>query len=315
MRQSPRLTVVMPVYNAMPYLRDAVASVLNQSHKDLILQVIDDGSTDDGLTYLYSIGDARLQVLEVKGRNGQGAARNLAIERCETEYLAFADADDISLPNRFEKQIAYLDGHPAIGMLGSHFAYIGSSNQPGLIPPLAQEHDAIRSDLLLGRHAVSNPTLMFRTSVFKQTGAFRINGAGEDVDLFLRMTEHTRVENLSEILCHYRLHASSTNSQQALTLLHRYAHAAECAHLREKHLPETTFEDFRERQAKRSSWVRTLEQMDLHAKMQYRGGVVDLLNGSKIRGYGRFGLAALLSPQRLVQRLTRSIRGSQRRPN
>src|ERR1700712_2159931 len=222
---SVRLTVVMPVYNAMPYLRDAVASVLEQSFHDFRLMAIDDNSGDDSLAYLHSIQDPRLTVLVLERRQGQGAARNRVIQHCETEYLAFADADDICLPDRFEKQIAYMDLHPEVGMLGSRFAYIGPTNRPGLAPPLALDHEAIRRDLLRGRHAVANPTLVFRTSVFERTGAFRINGAGEDVDLFLRMTEHTRVANLNQILCLYRLHSNSTNAQQAQTLLRRYAHA------------------------------------------------------------------------------------------
>jgi glycosyltransferase involved in cell wall biosynthesis len=298
----------MPVFNAMPYLRDAVRSILDQKFRDLELVVVDDGSRDGSRSYLDSVQDSRLTVLETGGRKGQGAARNIAIRRSQTEYLAFADADDISLPNRFERQIAVMDERSEIGMLGSRFAYIGASGRPGMSPPLALDHDAIRRDLLLGRHAVANPTLIFRTSVFEQTGVFRIHGAGEDVDLFLRMTEHTRVANLDEVLCHYRLHSSSTNSQQAEMLLRRYAHASECALLRERHLPESSFEEFCERQSRRSLWARKLEEMDLRSGVQYRRGVLDLLDGSRVRGYARFGVAALMSPQRLVQRALRAVR-------
>ena len=298
----------MPMYNALPYLRDAVASILDQSFRELRLLVIDDSSTDDSVAYLDSIQDSRLTLLRMEGRQGQGAARNLAIRACQTEYLAFADADDISLPDRFATQIAYMDSHPDTGMLGGRFAYIGSSGKSGLTPPLALDHETIRRDLLLGRHAVANPTLLFRTSVFERAGAFRINGAGEDLDLFLRMTEHTKVANLNEILVHYRLHASSTNAQQGQTLIRRYAHACECARLREAGLPESDFEEFCMRHARQPWWVHALERMDLLSGVQYRKGVLQLLQGSKVRGTMRFGLAALLSPQRLVQRLSRIVR-------
>ncbi len=307
LQQTPRVTVVMPMYNALPYLREAVASILSQTFRDLRLLVIDDSSTDDSMAYIRSVHDSRLSVL-TQDHKGQGAARNLAIEGCETEYLAFADADDISLPARFERQIAYMDAHRDVGMLGSHFAYIGSSGRPGLMPPLALDHESIRRDLLLGRHAVANPTLMFRTSAFARAGAFRINGAGEDLDLFLRMTEHTRVANLEEILVHYRLHASSTNASKGQTLLRRYAHACECARLREQGLPESEFAEFCERQARRPAWVHLREKMDLLAGMQYREGVLQLLNGEKAGGYLRFGMAGLLSPQRLTQRVSRVMR-------
>ena len=308
MQPPARLTVVMPVYNAMPYLQEAVTAVLGQSFRDFQLLAVDDGSTDASLKYLLSIEDPRLNVLQMEGRQGQGAARNRVIEGCDTEYLAFVDADDIPLPHRFERQIAYMDRHPAVGMLGTRFAYIGEAGRPGPTPPLALDHDQIRRDLLLGRHAVANSTLMFRTSVFEGTGAFRINGAGEDLDLFLRMTEQTRVANLDDVLSHYRLHSTSTNAQQAQTLLHRYSHAIECAHLREQARPESSFEDFRARQARRPFWVRSLERLDLLSGMQYRKAVVQLLSGSRIKGTIRLAFAALLSPKRLAQRVHRAIR-------
>ncbi len=298
----------MPVYNAMPYLQEAVSAVLHQTFRDFQIFVVDDGSTDASLKYLHSIEDPRLTVLRMEGRQGQGAARNRVIEACNTEYLAFVDADDVPLPHRFERQVAYMDQHPLVGMLGTRFAYIGEAGRPGSTPPLALDHDQIRRDLLLGRHAVANSTLMFRTSVFQRTGAFRINGAGEDLDLFLRMTEQTRVANLDDVLSHYRLHSTSTNAQQAQTLLDRYSHAIECAHLRERGHTESSFDDFRARQGRRSFWVRSIERMDLLSGMQYRKAMVQLLSGSRIRGTIRLAFAALLSPKRLAQRVRRAVR-------
>ncbi len=298
----------MPVYNAMPYLQEAVSAVLYQTFRDFQIFAVDDGSTDASLKHLLSIADPRLTVLQMEGRQGQGAARNRVIEACNTEYLAFVDADDVPLPQRFERQIAYMDQHPPVGMLGTRFAYIGEAGRPGPTPPLALDHDQIRRDLLLGRHAVANSTLMFRTSVFERTGAFRINGAGEDLDLFLRMTEQTRVANLDDVLSHYRLHSTSTNAQQARTLFDRYSHAIECAHLRERDHPESSFEDFRARQGRRPFWVRSLERMDLLSGMQYRKAMVQLLSGSRIRGTIRLAFAALLSPKRLAQRVHRAVR-------
>ena len=135
-----RVTVVMPVYNAMPYLRAALASILGQSFKDLRCVAVDDGSNDDSLAFLHSVTDQRVTVLRMERRCGQGAARNLVLRDCKTEYVAFADADDISLPARIALQVAYLDEHLEVGMLGTGVSYIGVSGKAGFSPPLASDH-------------------------------------------------------------------------------------------------------------------------------------------------------------------------------
>jgi glycosyltransferase involved in cell wall biosynthesis len=301
-----RLTVVMPFFDAMPYLEEAVASILNQTFTDFVLVAIDDGSGDGSLAYLRSLSDTRLRILQMPRNSGQGAARNEALRICDTEFVAFADADDVFLPRRFERQVSYLDRYPDTGMLGTRIAFIGDCGRAGFAPPIPTEHDRIRKDLLRGRHAVANSTLMFRTSVFARTGAFRISGAGEDWDLFLRMTEQTRVANLSDVLVYYRLHGRSTSSRKAGILRLRYAHASECALRREASLPERTFEAFCAEQA--SSRLSACADYFRGASLeQYRAGVRDVLDGAHVRGYARLASSALLAPDRLAQRLSRAF--------
>lgn len=303
-----RVTVVMPVYNGMPYLPLAVSAVLEQSFQDFFLIAVDDGSTDDSLKYLSSIVDPRLTIMRKAQRSGQGAARNAALEVCKTEYVAFADADDICLPSRLEQQVAFLDRHPKVGMLGTGVRYIGSRGRPVLSPPLSLNHPEIRRDLQHGRHAIVNGSLMFRACVFKRTGVFRISGPGEDWDLFLRMTEETEVANLPQILLHVRLHGGSTNATQARALHLRYAHACECAMNRESSLPEASFENFCSRRLKRAIWVRLVDELAQLALSQYRAGTAAIAEGAAIEGYGRFAFAAILAPQKLVQRALRKVR-------
>lgn len=303
-----RLTVVMPVFNAMPYLPLAVRSILDQSLQDLSCVAVDDRSTDNSYDYLRSITDPRLTTLKMERRSGQGAARNLVLQHCRTEYVAFADADDISLPDRMALQVAYLDENPDVGMLGTGVAYIGATGKPGFPPPLPTGHMAIRKDLLRGRHAVSNNSLMFRTRLFERTGLFRIGGAGEDWDLFLRMTEATRAANLPRILCYNRMHRGSTTARQARTVRLRYAHARECAERREASLPETTFEDFCDRASRGAIWARCADQMDQTSASQYRIALATILEGAVITGYGRLAIASLLAPHRVAQRVSRALR-------
>lgn len=303
-----RLTVIMPVHNAMPFLREAVKSITSQTYQDLRLLIVDDGSTDGSTRFLKTIDNDRVSVTWRKTRSGQGAARNLALARCDTEYTAFMDADDLSLQSRFAKQIKFLDDNQDIGAVGTKISYIGESGRWGFSPPLALSHDEIRKDLLRQRHALVNATMMFRTEVLQKAGGFRIDGAGEDWDLFLRITELSRVANLDEILYLYRIHRSSSTGVQAKHIGLRYAHACECARIRCLGGEEPTFDEFCVMQQKRPLWKQWIGNIDAHASACYREAMEEILNGIGWTGYLRLVLAVALSPGRLAQRASRTLR-------
>jgi glycosyltransferase involved in cell wall biosynthesis len=313
MRQ-PELTVIMAVHNGMPYLPEAVDSVLRQTFTDFRLIVVDDASRDGSAAYLKSLDDPRLQIIHQPWQGGQGAARNAALAQCDTDLIAFADADDVCCPERFERQVSYLKGHAEIGLLGTRVAYLGRDGRTGFAPPLAREHASIRTDLLAGRHALVNATLMFRRSVLLQAGVFRIGGAGEDWDFFLRMTEVSKAENLQEVLYLYRLHEASTNAVKARELQLRYAHACDAARRRQAGQKEEAFESFKQRQQDRSTVARAVELLDVYSGTLYRRGITAVLHGQNVAGYSQLVLAALLSPKRLTQRLQRGLRSRQFTP-
>jgi glycosyltransferase involved in cell wall biosynthesis len=302
----------MPVYNAMPYLEEAVHSITSQTFEDFSLLIVDDGSTDGSLAFLKTLTDRRVSIIPSSIRGGQGAARNLALAQCETEYTAFMDADDVSLQTRLEKQVEFLDENRAIGFVGTRILYMGESGRRGFSPPLSLTQSEIRIDLLRQRHALVNATLMFRTKLLKACGGFRIYGAGEDWDLFLRMTELCRVANLDEILYLYRVHKGKTTTVQAEHVRLRYAHACECARVRCEGGVEKNFSDFCERQRTRPLWKRWAEQLDECASSIYREALQYILNGCPLKGYARLMLAAMLSPKRLAQRVQRAVRAARR---
>lgn len=118
-----RLTVILPVYNAMPHLPSAVESILRQSFTDFAFVIVNDGSTDESRQYLNSLQDSRIEVIN-QANGGQGAARNAALRRSHSEYVALMDADDISLPDRFRSQLEYLESHPGVVILGTQFEFL-----------------------------------------------------------------------------------------------------------------------------------------------------------------------------------------------
>jgi hypothetical protein len=168
-------------------------------------------------------------------------------------------------------------------------------------------HSRIREDLLAGRHALVNPTLMFRAEVFRALGGFRIPGAGEDWDLFLRATEVTRVANIDALLYWYRIHLNNTNFRQARTLRLRYAHACDSARRRAEGQGELPFAKFVELQSAVPAWSAIAADLDQFSALQYRKALGEILDGRPAIGYARLAMAAGCSPGRLLQRLRREF--------
>ena len=108
----------MPVYNDATYLREAVDSILAQSYRDFTLLIVDDGSTDATPGILSSYADKRIRILRHGKNLGRAHARNTALNAADSEYLAWMDGDDISLPERLATQVAFMDAHPHISVCG-----------------------------------------------------------------------------------------------------------------------------------------------------------------------------------------------------
>ena len=109
----------MPVYNAGPYVAKAITSILNQTLKNFELIIIDDGSTDNSTAVLRAFTDRRMVFLDNKTNKKLTATLNRGIAHAQGEFIARMDADDIAAPSRFERQAAFLDANPQVGILGS----------------------------------------------------------------------------------------------------------------------------------------------------------------------------------------------------
>jgi glycosyltransferase involved in cell wall biosynthesis len=303
----PEVSVIMSVYNGMPYLPEAVDSILTQTFRDFIFLIINDGSTDGTKDYLSRLTDQRLQVVH-QSNHGQGAALNRGIAMCETEFLARMDSDDVSLPFRLEAQLDYLSAHKDVGLVGTQIAYFTAQGHSGFSPPLALEHEAIYADLLRDVHSMNHPSVMCRTSVIKDIGGYRVDTVGQDWDMFLRMGEASRLANVNTVLHLYRCHGRSANARHQLEVRTQHAYACHCARRRAEGRPEISFAEFLTEHRARPLWQRVAEAMDVHALAQYRRGLAEILSSHRVSGYTHMISAALCSPMWTAQRLSRSIR-------
>ena len=215
---TPAISVVMPVYNAALYLRQALDSVLAQTFTDFEVVVIDDGSTDDSSAMLddYARRDARVNVFHRENR-GITATRNELITRCRGEFMAVFDSDDVCLPVRFERQLAHLRANPDVTCLGAAWELIDDHGRrlTKITPPLADAD--VQAVALKGHSPMCHSATIMRLDAVRRVGGYDPGlQQAEDLDLYLRLGELGRIENLPEILLQYRVHPASVSERKCV---------------------------------------------------------------------------------------------------
>lgn len=216
----PLVSVVMPVFNAGVYLSEAIDSILNQTFSDFELIIINDGSTDDSLNLLkeYEGLDARIVLISRENR-GLVSTLNEAVDLARGTWLARMDQDDISIPHRFERQLAWLEAADA-DMCGSWAKLFGTKDTR--ILKHAQTDAAIKLELLFGT-PFAHPAVMMKTEYLKQLRYDKAWEKCEDYDLWERAARAGwKMGNIPEVLLLYRQHADQLSSksfvsQQQLT--------------------------------------------------------------------------------------------------
>lgn len=209
MADSPLVSVVMPAYNARRYVAEAIDSVLAQNFADFEFLIIDDGSTDGtgDLLQDYSERDRRIRVIN-QPNSGVGAALNRGIEQSRGRYIARMDSDDACMPDRFEKQVDYLNRNPDCVLVGARVLMIDQDGCPLFeMESVQTTHEQIDRLLMEARWSIVHPSVMMRTDVVRKLGGYNNDLVPvEDHDLFLRLAEVGKLANLPEILLKYRKH-------------------------------------------------------------------------------------------------------------
>ncbi len=208
----PRVSVVMPAYNAEPYIAEAIESILNQTFADFECIIIDDGSADRTADVIRGFSDPRIRFVQNERNEGVAAALNRGLALASGEYIARMDADDICFPDRFEKQVAYMDTHPEVAVLATGTEKFGRDRGVMLF---SERWETLKIDLLFAC-CFAHPSVMIRAAVLKRTGLCYDPSFSrmEDYDLWDRLSVENRLAALPDVLLRYRIHASQVTCQK-----------------------------------------------------------------------------------------------------
>ena len=213
----PKVSVLVPIYRTREdFLRAAIDSILGQTFRDFELILLDDCPEESREAVVRSYDDKRIVYLKNDRNLGITPSRNRLIDLAKGEYLAIFDHDDVSLPTRLEKQAAYLDAHPEVGVVSSWVGTVGG----GRVVRNPERDEDIRITLMWDC-PVTHSAAMIRKSVLTGNGIRyeEYFSPAEDYGLWCRLVPVTKFHNIPEVLFEYRDHAENTSLTQAERML------------------------------------------------------------------------------------------------
>lgn len=217
----PKVSVIVTVYNRASMAREAIGSLLAQTFQDFEIVVVDDGSTDGSADAIRAIDDPRIKLIVHERNLGIPSARNSGLDAARGEYIAWLDSDDLARPRRLELQVAYLDAHPEIAMIGASTGTISRKGRRSWIPrPRPSSHERIVS-MLQFRTPMLQSSIMGRAEVLKQYPYRLEYPVCQDLDMFIRLTRDHRVANLPQVLVDRRFHENQVVRTRADKIVDR----------------------------------------------------------------------------------------------
>ena len=302
----PLLSVILPVYNQEKYVAETIESVLSQTFADFELLLHDDGSTDGSAVIIrrYAAQDARIRA-SFAPNAGKCEATNRLVEQAQGQWCAFLDADDVMLPERLEKQVAFHRAHPDVDATSCHCQYINEHGQHlGL-----QRHPGLRTPKD-GRQALADGQyvqcaftgLMISRQAYEQSGGLRSQfWPCEDFEFSNRLLEQGfTLVIIQEVLVQYRIHALAVTTQKPMQTFDKVGYVMQCLNLRRAGQAETSFTEFTAERQRNPWWARVNRRRYNYAQFFFRNAGIAVMS----KQYFSFGwqllVSCLLSPQHVL---------------
>lgn len=202
---SPLISVVMAVYNRAALVGEAIQSILDQTFDRFEFIIVDDGSTDQSVAVIRQYRDPRIRLIQLPENRGHTVARNIGNEAARGAYIAVIDSDDIALPQRLEKQLAFMEAHPEVGLCGCSAHWIDEVGQKQSTWRAIGDPALCRANLVFGM-SFHHPTWLVRRAIYEQL-AYRTEWElAEDLDFMIEAAHITTLAGLRDILMLCRDH-------------------------------------------------------------------------------------------------------------
>jgi glycosyltransferase involved in cell wall biosynthesis len=226
MNNTPEISVIMAVFNAERFLRPAIESILAQTFENYEFIIVDDGSSDSTATIVESFPDARIKFVRQQHK-GLVPTLNHALTLARGEFVARMDGDDISHPERLERQLEFLRSHPQHALVGATYAVVDEQDNVTRVEAVLLDDEDIRIEIAV-RNPFAHGSVMLRRAALDSSDVYHDVPSAEDWDLWLRLSQRWQMANLPEVLYSWRQTAGSilhTNrqsvSRSARALQHR----------------------------------------------------------------------------------------------
>lgn len=306
-----KITVLFPVYNALPHLKYAVESLIEQTYQDFIVLAYNDGSTDGSADYLNSITDSRFKVIH-QDNVGLAVTLNRMLRLVNTEYVARMDADDISLPCRFKRQTEFLDAHPEVAVLGTRAGYVFLKNSPLKIgfgnsaktltysPPMA---DPPYWDPLIDDEILTHCSVMMRTSKLKEIGGYPEIVPGQDLALWhLFALKAHKLASLDEMLVLFRISKGGISASNLSNQNFSWRYIKYKSNCAVEGAEPVSFEEFQK--------LHPMSESDIHGlcvRAKIRNSVGEFLEGNFACGIAGLVVHAVSNPRVLWEKILKRI--------
>jgi glycosyltransferase involved in cell wall biosynthesis len=209
--KNPEVTVLMSVYNGEEYLREATDSILKQTFTDFEFLIINDGSTDRTAEILESYDDPRIKIINNEENMGLTKSLNKGLRMARGEYIARQDADDVSMLERLEKEVNFLDQNKNVGLVSTYYLIIKKNGKVLHTMKCLTEDWELKEKLLEG-NPFAHGSVMLRAECIGKVGLYREEfKSAQDYDLWLRISEVYDVANIHEPLYKWRFNSKSVS--------------------------------------------------------------------------------------------------------
>lgn len=308
MNQNPRISVLMSVKNGLPYLEETIASIRRQTVTDFEFVIVDNASTDGSARYVESMrkADARIVLIENSVDLGHSGGLNRGLAACRGEWIARMDADDLALPNRFERQLAFVAENPDVKATSCLAHYIDpQGRRVGKTDGEPTTRDdfqrMLKQNLPFG---LLHSGAWVDRKVLVELGGYRPEfEAANDIDLWCRLSDRHLLLVQPEYLMEYRIHGSSLSAQRYERGRLKHLWARDCMVARRSGLPEPGWAEFLELRRQAPGWLRVNRWRKTQAKRWYRQSAEHHVTGQHLRSFFEMGMAAILQPEYTLPRL------------